>query len=167
MAKRIVDRFTKILTLQDFDWSSSGSDITLQANQWTLVTTYTVGAQLEVALGITEAIAGGAQGLPVYMRFDSTAGALFPNAMLRIQIKDANEFRTGRTIEDSIARWSSSATNRETAKLLPEDKQIRAGEDSLIQIWIKVPTVTTWSTVDVSDTDNAVEIPCTFYTVER
>lgn len=157
------NRYPKYLTATDFGIGSS-PNIAIPVGKWTLLVSYTVPAQQEIAVGQTEAYSGGGQGAVSYMRFDNTDTNQLSTELFRVQITDANEVNTQVIYEDIGTRWSASSTDRTLSKLLPEDFR-RVQEDGKIQITCKTTAASkVWAPVDA---DNSIILPVTVYTLRR
>ncbi len=149
-------------TLRTADFSLADKDISTTG--YTLVGEYTIGAQREVAIGITESAQGALQGRCAYIRLDNT-GAAQITGLIRVKVVDAHD--EGKTrIDATQDEWDASKTDRTQCLLLPEDT-LRGVEDSKVQIWMKADTTNTNVTLDADDADTIIQLPVTIYTVRR
>lgn len=153
--------FTKTLNATDFGITATATDVTLTPNKWVIVASYTVPAQQQIQVGITEMVGGGPQGRVAYIRLDDTAGAQLAVEQFRVTVQDANAINTQQIDIDTGNRWAGSSTDRQLAKLLPVTPII-ADEDSRINI--EVYNTKANAVFDMSDADNAVYLPVTVRT---
>jgi hypothetical protein len=152
-------------TLLDSDFSLTTTDVALVASKWVEVCSYTVPAQSEISVGVTESAQGGAQGRPAYIRFDHTDAAQITSMKIRVVVTDANDANAQVIIDATAAEWSADKTDRTKALLLPESL-IRAQEDSKIKIEA-YETDSSAHTVDVSDANTEIQLPVTIRTLRR
>jgi len=164
MASKVTGIYRKTLRDDNFGCGAAATDVALVQNVWTQVGTYTIPAQQEIAVGVTEAYSGGGQGRPAYIRFDHTDGTQITGGNVRVIVTDANDANAKVIADHSFAEWSASATNRTTALLIPES-MVRAVEDSKIKI--EAYSTTASLTVDMSDADTDISMPVTVYTIGR
>jgi len=168
---QVLNNYKQSLTDVDFNLDSSDAtdDVTVTAGKWNKVVAYTVPAQQAVAVGYNEAAQGGLQGGIVYVRFDNASGGGQIEGKIRVAVTDANEVNRRVLVEDTTARFSASATDRNSALLLPE-QAIRAKEDSKIEIWLYPESLSggmATGDVDASDADTKIQLPVTVFNVSR
>jgi len=144
--------FQKFLNKDDFGMSATADDIACNSAKWTEIGSYQVPAQQEIAFGVGKVSDGGVDSRRnATIRVDDASGQIA--GKLRLAYADANEVTVQPIQEDLISNWASGVPLAEVTKL-------RVREDSYLKILVRPDTSTT---VDMSDTDNQVDVPVTIY----
>jgi len=145
--------FTRVLNADDMNAGSSETDIEVTNGSYTKVAYYQVPAQQQISIGAGEIANGVDSREYVVVRFDSASGQIA--GKFRIGYTNANETNIQIVKEERSDNIGSASTVK-----LGEVKNLRAGEDSYIVIYLNPDTSTT---VDYSDADNSVLLPVTVY----
>ena len=152
-------RFPRTLDLTDFGITA---DKTCVAQTYSLIGTYTVGAQQEATFGISTLRSGGVEGEPIYIRFDEAVGAGTQlTGRVRLVLSNAQGTERVVVLEERTERLSASQYDRTQAPLLVE-YPVNAKEDSKLLIEFRVDDATN-QTLDFDGTNTKVLIPATIY----
>jgi len=145
-------RFEKFLNKDDFDMGVADTDIACLTGKWTEIGSYQVPAQQEIAFGVGKVSEGGVDSRRTCtVRVDGATAQI--TGKLRLAYADANEVTVQPIQEDLTSNWSAG-------QKLAEVEGLRVREDSYLKILLS-PTTT--STVDMSVTTIAVNVPVTVY----
>lgn len=142
-------RFEATKDKNDFGMGITATDIAVPAGAWTEVGSLSVGAQTAIQFGVGDAKGGVDTRETATIRLDSAAGQI-TGGKLRLRVSDANENRERTVAEGLLSEWSAGKKVGLTG--------VKAGEDDLLKIEVNLTSATT---IDFSDTDNAVSIPTT------
>ena len=145
--------FTRVLNADDMNAGSTASDIAVYNGKYTKVAYYQVPAQQQIAIGAGEIANGVDSREYVQVRLDSSAGQIA--GKFRIGYTNANETNIQIVKEERSDNIGTASTVK-----LNEQKNLRAGEDSYIVIYLNPDSDTT---VDMSDADNKILLPVTVY----
>jgi hypothetical protein len=145
--------FERFFAKEDFSMASSATDVVCLIGQFTQIGRKQVGAKQQISFGAGEIGNGVDSRRTATIRLDTTAGSAIAGK-LRLAVSDANEIVTEPVVEDIMSNWNSGQ------KLARTD--LRAGEDGFLKLLLN-PDAT--ATVDMSDTDQRVDIPVTVYTL--
>jgi hypothetical protein len=121
--------------------------------KYTKVAYYQVPAQQQIALGAGEIANGVDSREYVQVRFDSASGQIA--GKVRIGYTNANETNVQIIKEERTDNIGTASTVK-----LGEVKNLRAGEDSYLVIYLNPDTSTT---IDYSDANNKILLPVTVY----
>jgi hypothetical protein len=150
-------RFPQTADLASFGITANRTAV---AGTFSLIGSYTVGAQQEATWGVSTLRAGGIQGEPVYLRFDNESGVQL-NGRVRFVLSNAQGTSREVVYEERTERLVASQNDRNSAPLLTEYMR-NAGEDSLLLIEFKVDGSSN-ATVDYDGTNTKVLLPITVY----
>jgi len=145
--------FTRVLNAEDLNAGTTATDVSCPAGKYTKVAYYQVPAQQQIAIGAGEIANGVDSREYVQIRLDSNSGQIA--GKIRIGYTNANETNVQIIKEERSDNIGTASTVK-----LSEVKNLRAGEDSYIVIYINPDTTTT---VDYSDSDNKILLPVTVY----
>lgn len=144
--------FERFFAKDDFDMGTGDTDVVCLTGQFTQVGKKQVGAKQVIAFGAGEIGNGVDSRRTAKIRLDNTAGSAIAGKV-RLAVSDANEITTEPVVEDILSNWTDG--------VLLARQDLRAGEDGFLKILLN-PDAT--ATVDMSDTDNVVNIPVTVFT---
>ena len=145
--------FTRVLNANDLNAGSSETDISCPTGKYTKVAYYQVPAQQQIALGAGEIANGVDSREYVQVRLDSSAGQIA--GKVRIGYTNANETNVQIVKEERTDNIGTASTVK-----LAEVKNLKAGEDSYLVVYLNPDSTTT---VDYSDANNQILLPVTVY----
>jgi uncharacterized membrane protein len=145
--------FTRVLNAEDLNAGASATDMSVPTGKYTKVAYYQVPAQQQIALGAGEIANGVDSREYVQVRFDSASGQIA--GKVRIGYTNANETNVQIVKEERTDNIGTASTVK-----LAEVKNLRAGEDSYLVIYLNPDSSTT---IDYSDADNKILLPVTVY----
>jgi len=128
--------FTRVLNADDMNAGSSETDIAVTNGDYTKVAYYQIPAQQQIAIGAGEIANGVDSREYVQIRFDSAAGQIA--GKFRIGYTNASETNIRIIKEERSDNIGSASTVK-----LSEVKNLRAGEDSYIIIYLNPDSDTT------------------------